>query len=205
MNQKKTENGRSMVEMLGVLAVIGVLSIGGIAGYRMAMKKNIENDFANFFQYIRLMAETERFNEYSNLAAEDYPTRNNVLCQYVGDNYCQPYVSPADGHTDANYYMSNHFFWRISYLASFPRDTEACGKDDEIIKVQADFRAHHPNLETDPDLCKNLVTIAEQTFGDMFCGFNIGSMGLSADTMRAECENGKGFQIFNVILSQGSL
>ena len=28
--QKNAETGRSMVEMLGVLAVIGVLSIGGI-------------------------------------------------------------------------------------------------------------------------------------------------------------------------------
>ncbi len=31
--------GRSMVEMLGVLAIIGVLSIGGIAGYSKAMEK----------------------------------------------------------------------------------------------------------------------------------------------------------------------
>ncbi|MBQ8870847.1 MAG: hypothetical protein IJ019_05680 [Alphaproteobacteria bacterium] len=34
-----TENGRSMVEMLGVLAIIGVLSVGGIAGYSKAMNK----------------------------------------------------------------------------------------------------------------------------------------------------------------------
>ena len=33
------ENGRSMVEMLGVLAIIGVLSVGGIAGYSKAMNK----------------------------------------------------------------------------------------------------------------------------------------------------------------------
>ena len=33
------ESGRSMVEMLGVLAIIGVLSVGGIAGYSMAMSK----------------------------------------------------------------------------------------------------------------------------------------------------------------------
>ena len=32
--------GRSMVEMLGVLAIIGVLSVGGIAGYSQAMKKH---------------------------------------------------------------------------------------------------------------------------------------------------------------------
>ena len=30
---KSSENGRSMIEMLGVLAVVGVLSTGGIAGY----------------------------------------------------------------------------------------------------------------------------------------------------------------------------
>ena len=29
----KNQNGRSMIEMLGVLAIIGVLSVGGIAGY----------------------------------------------------------------------------------------------------------------------------------------------------------------------------
>lgn len=36
---KKSEIGRSMIEMLGVLAVIGVLSVGGIAGYSKAMEK----------------------------------------------------------------------------------------------------------------------------------------------------------------------
>ena len=33
------ESGRSMVEMLGVLAIVGVLSIGGITGYSKAMAK----------------------------------------------------------------------------------------------------------------------------------------------------------------------
>lgn len=33
------ESGRSMIEMLGVLAIIGVLSVGGIAGYSKAMNK----------------------------------------------------------------------------------------------------------------------------------------------------------------------
>ena len=36
---KTNENGRSMIEMLGVLAIIGVLSVGGIAGYSKAMTK----------------------------------------------------------------------------------------------------------------------------------------------------------------------
>ena len=36
---KNHQNGRSMIEMLGVLAIIGVLSVGGIAGYSKAMMK----------------------------------------------------------------------------------------------------------------------------------------------------------------------
>ena len=40
MNKNKiNQSGRSMVEMLGVLAIIGVLSVGGIAGYSKAMAK----------------------------------------------------------------------------------------------------------------------------------------------------------------------
>ena len=36
---KSEQSGRSMVEMLGVLAIVGVLSVGGIAGYSKAMAK----------------------------------------------------------------------------------------------------------------------------------------------------------------------
>ena len=39
MSRYAQETGRSMVEMLGVLAIIGVLSVGGIAGYSKAMFK----------------------------------------------------------------------------------------------------------------------------------------------------------------------
>lgn len=39
MKKQLNQSGRSMVEMLGVLAIIGVLSVGGIAGYSKAMEK----------------------------------------------------------------------------------------------------------------------------------------------------------------------
>lgn len=38
MNRNE-QSGRSMVEILGVLAIVGVLSVGGIAGYSKAMAK----------------------------------------------------------------------------------------------------------------------------------------------------------------------
>lgn len=46
------QNGRSMIEMLGVLAVVGVLSVGGIAGYSKAMDKYKVNKTLNQISYI---------------------------------------------------------------------------------------------------------------------------------------------------------
>ncbi|MBE6446844.1 MAG: type II secretion system protein [Alphaproteobacteria bacterium] len=43
---RRSEKGRSMVEMLGVLAIIGVLSVGGIYGYTVAMRKYKANEVA---------------------------------------------------------------------------------------------------------------------------------------------------------------
>ena len=43
-NYKRSQKGRSMVEMLGVLAIIGVLSVGGVYGYGVAMKKHKANE-----------------------------------------------------------------------------------------------------------------------------------------------------------------
>lgn len=72
---KSEQSGRSMVEMLGVLAIIGVLSVGGIAGYSKAMAKykttqtldqismvaaNIRTAFANATSYSGLSTEKAR-------------------------------------------------------------------------------------------------------------------------------------------------
>ena len=46
------ENGRSMVEMLGVLAIIGVLSVGAISGYSKAMLKYKLNKQAEQINYL---------------------------------------------------------------------------------------------------------------------------------------------------------
>ena len=46
------ETGRSMIEMLGVIAIIGILTVGGIAGYSKAMEKWRINKTANQISYI---------------------------------------------------------------------------------------------------------------------------------------------------------
>ena len=44
--------GRSMIEMLGVLAIVGVLSVGGIAGYSKAMEKFKVNKAIGEYSYL---------------------------------------------------------------------------------------------------------------------------------------------------------
>ncbi len=64
------EYGRSMVEMLGVLAVIGVLAIAGIVGYRTAMVKHQANMIINDINNIIVTTFTPTFDGI-NLADVD--------------------------------------------------------------------------------------------------------------------------------------
>ncbi len=48
----KMQSGRSMIEMLGVLAIVGILSAAGIAGYSMAMESHKTNAVIEKIQLI---------------------------------------------------------------------------------------------------------------------------------------------------------
>lgn len=206
---KKNESGRSMVEMLGVLAIIGVLSVGGIAGYRMAMKKNVENDYLNFIQYLKLMRDVEFQNEenafspYTGSSREAKRARNEILCTYLPGNYCQEYVNPINGAKDSSYFMGDHFYWQnAQYNLSFSStSSEMLPYQSEYITFSIDYRNHHPDLVKDVDLCKNLVNAIANTFGEQFGGFNYKKMGISKDSMLTYCEEGVGMQPFNIIIS----
>ena len=70
---KDSESGRSMVETLGVLAIMGVLAIGGIAGYRYAMDKYNANEILNEVRkravtasQQRILGRTIDLSEWSN-------------------------------------------------------------------------------------------------------------------------------------------
>ncbi|MBR2299883.1 MAG: hypothetical protein IJ870_04845 [Alphaproteobacteria bacterium] len=71
---KNNQNGRSMVEMLGVLAIIGVLSAGGLAGYSKAMFKhklnNTMDQLTMLVTNIRTMYGTQdSYKDLSNVQA----------------------------------------------------------------------------------------------------------------------------------------
>ncbi len=65
---KVMQCGRSMIEMLGVLAIIGVLSVGGIAGYSKAMEKWKADKAINEYSYLiqGLLEHLDDFEKLNN-------------------------------------------------------------------------------------------------------------------------------------------
>ena len=73
-----TQSGRSMVEMLGVLAIIGVLSVGAIAGYSKAMMKYKLNKHAEQMNTV-INAVARNAHSFDNLSVRD---SSNIITPY---------------------------------------------------------------------------------------------------------------------------
>lgn len=82
---KNLQNGRSMIEMLGVLAIIGVLSIGGLAGYTMAMNRHRANTVADYVSRVAVLAQTQ--------GQGDKVWPSNTTCSSVDPN--QPTIAAS--------------------------------------------------------------------------------------------------------------
>ena len=80
----KNESGRSMVEMLGVLAIIGVLSIGGIAGYTMAMNRYRANEIIDTASKVAIVAMTA--NAGAGGAADISDLGNNITIPCIAND-----------------------------------------------------------------------------------------------------------------------
>jgi len=84
---KKYESGRSMVEMLGVLAIMGVLSIGGIMGYNYAIDKHRANETIKDVTLYALSASTQaqqkqatiQFSELGTTTSQGYTVSAQLL------------------------------------------------------------------------------------------------------------------------------
>ena len=93
--------GRSMIEMLGVLAIIAVLTVGGIAGYSKAMKKYQANKVVG--EIIHVLAKIKELSENDNLFDIDNldeETRKTLgLCLPSAEN-CSRYQRTPVGEID---------------------------------------------------------------------------------------------------------
>ena len=80
--------GRSMIEMLGVLAIIAVLTVGGIAGYSKAMKKYQANKVVGeIIQVLVKWKELSENNKFYDIYELDEETKKTLgLCLPSAEN-----------------------------------------------------------------------------------------------------------------------
>ena len=77
------EKGRSMIEMLGVLAIIGVLSVGGIAGYSKAMEKfkinKLSHEYSDFIFSLIQYAPAFQKDLFNSQSLRDVSQNLNIM------------------------------------------------------------------------------------------------------------------------------
>ena len=89
----QNEQGRSMVEMLGVLAVMGLLTIIGIAGFKMAMNKAKANSLVADMNRLVHIVVMDKFSGYSEEAIQRAVNEHNQDTAYPAEyEYRTPQV-----------------------------------------------------------------------------------------------------------------
>ena len=136
--------GRSMVEMLGVLAIIGVLSVGAIAGYSKAM-----------FKY-KLNKQTEQYNQLINaitsLKAESKLEQNtNLLSVLIKLN-----LVPKEMIKSHNYIRD-----------TFGNIITIYYNDNNTVTFNTNMDLHDSNQEAQ-DICRNIILTAKEYYKDLY-------------------------------------
>jgi type II secretory pathway pseudopilin PulG len=129
---KNEQTGRSMVEMLGVLAIIGVLSVGGIAGYSKAMAKfklsKTMDQISMLVANLRTLYSGQR--SYSGLS-----TANAISFGVVP----QEMLTAADATTITNAFGGNVLITVESTITQFSITFTGLGKEACVALSTADW------------------------------------------------------------------
>ena len=144
---KNASTGRSMVEMLGVLAIIGVLSVGAIAGYSKAMMK------------YKLNKQTEQLNQVIG-----------TIVRYKSSLILNP--NPADADLS-----DFHLVPLLKKLGEIPKEMHTSDNRFIKDAFETEYQIYNRNIEkeyvtlrtmdlgrtdTSFQVCKNLYLIAKE-------------------------------------------
>ena len=165
-----TCRGRSMVEMLGVLAIIGVLSVGAIAGYSKAMMK------------YKLNKQSEQLTQVLNSIARLSHSFNNLteytnMFPYLIKMGEVPNEMIKKGHTAYIFDIFNN-----GYYATIQPQTMA---DEEKVKGVAALFVEMPLTTKSTEnllMCQNIYNNIKENSGNIYYVYS--SSGYKTDDYR---------------------
>ena len=143
--------GRSMVEMLGVLAIIGVLSIGAISGYSKAMTKYKLNKQTEQISWL-----LNAMYRYKDLLEQNQPWESFV-----------PYLKklgeiPQEMIKDNSIYLYDSFGMKYSIF------TNGCSPMCDYTNLSIDMSNDYKNF----DICNNILETSK-AFADQLDNITI--------------------------------
>ena len=169
MSQKQiryinTQSGRSMVEMLGTLAIMGVLTIGGIAGYRYAINKSNANTILGAVSQMAVTASTELTTQGSLTLPEWKDASGNLSISGAFGVETARYDDGAFGIIVSD--MNDEVCERIKGMDwKVPEDVAINGESDSCDQGEANAiefvfsntlgKATSENSDSDPDKQEN--------------------------------------------------
>ena len=179
--------GRSMVEMLGVLAIIGVLSVGAIAGYSKAMMKYKLNKHAEQMNTV-INAVARNLHSFDNLSANGTPNAITPIFIKMGEIPTEMIKNNSDyiydifgqrwlifiGSDGSNLFLTSWLEDGSSFLSSKSADslavchnilTVAKENSDSIFAITATSSGSDSSLEGND-------TVGHRIYGDKYCSVN---------------------------------
>ncbi len=142
--------GRSMVEMLGVLAIIGVLSVGAIAGYSKAMTKYKLNKHAESFSML--------LNNALQLEGKLSFTPNEVT--YYGDMFKKLNLIPEGFKYVSNFRLKDMFGNEIWIY----HHDNLNGTGLHFSAIGYEFMPTSQGAE----ICRNIAIVAKENAADLW-------------------------------------
>ena len=142
--------GRSMVEMLGVLAIIGVLSVGAIAGYSKAMMKYKLNKYS------------EQMNTVINAIARNVHSFDNIYSQNDSATSLASYLVkmgeiPTEMVTSNPKYLRDIFGMRWEIVMS---------SDSKYILLSS-YNTPSSKSADELERCRTFITLAKENSGNI--------------------------------------
>ena len=190
MHNTNNEYGRSMIEMLGVLAIIGVLSVGGIAGYSKAMMQYKINKTAD--QITQIVGNVRTL--YAGQKSYDgfgYSCGYNNFISIVKKAHLAPeemWTSTTDPHNFLEHPFGGFVTMNCANEKSSGFDSKAFGFDIRGLPEEACMAL--ATYDWGSGSSSGLISVAvnaSSVYGD---DYSVGCAGSSADGQAVACPNG---------------
>ena len=154
---KFNELGRSMVEMLGILAIIGVLSVGAISGYSKAMMKYKLNKQAEQISSLINMIYTYQYQISAEPNDSLIPIYQKLNAIPDGMSVQNEYLKDAFG-TYSTIYIYNHPLNHDTVLAIYG-------------KPQYETPITFPSIDIGISYCRNILLALQPIYRENPKGF----------------------------------